>query len=238
MLPGELHDELLAVEEAIGAEVGIKALSAKDAEWIRRFDVAAMETGMVNGVAFANLLIPEGEELTAHTVAHEVMHAHRNLAQSVWRLVDASGSANPLPMVIENDIEHLTIIPREMAFFPEAATFWEAEWAGRINDQVEQLRSADQFERMAGKAGALRLWLTLDLIMPAHVGRDRLHEALAGLGSGRDAANILKSYHRAQPRKLDLIAMAVRFAGLPTERFAAQRYLPAERRIEGRSLPS
>lgn len=238
MLPAELRYELMETEAAIGAHIGVRPLGARDIALIRRGDVCAMETGVELGVFYANLLVPPSKEIARHVLAHEVMHAHRNLVKSVWRLVDASGDEKSLPTGIENDLEHLVIIPREIGFFPEACAYWHQEWSSRIDDQLASLVATDRYERMAAKGNTIRLWLTLEQVMPSHNRRSELESAINAAGYGRDATNVIKAYNRAQPNKIALAAMAVRFAGLPIQMFGAARYLPAEHRIERRNLPA
>ncbi len=228
----------METEAAIGAQIGVRPLAARDIALSRRGDVFSIETGMKRGVSYANLLVPPSQEIEPHVLAHEVMHAHRNLVQSVWRLVDAFGEQKSLPTVIENDLEHLVIIPREIGFYPEAFDYWHREWSSRIDDHLCSLRATGQYEKMAAKGDAIRLWLTLEQVMPSHALRCELQAAINAAGYGRDSTNIIKAYNRAKPSKLELAAMAVRFANLPIERFAAERYLPAEHSIERKNLPA
>lgn len=238
MLPAELRYELMETEAAIGAPIGVRPLAARDIALSRRGDVFSIETGMERGVYYANLLVPASQEIEPHVLAHEVMHAHRNLVQSVWRLIDASGEERSLPNGIENDLEHLFIIPREIGYFPEASEYWHREWSCRIDNKISCLGATDQYQKMAARGEAIRLWLTLEQVMPSHTRRDELQTAINAAGYSRDASNVIKAYNRAQPDKLALAAMAVRFASLPIHLFAAARYLPAEHRIEHRNLPA
>jgi len=239
LLPSELVTEVAAVEEAIGSTIGIKAPPKYDPLLSRRPELVAIETGMIAGRSYANLLIPTGVDLKAHTLAHEVMHAYRNLVQRVWRLIDASGQERLFPTMIENDLEHLFIVPRELDLFPEARVYWEAEWTAKVTQQAfEDLQQTERpFDALAMRGNLLRLSLTLEQVLPDLPAREVLLQGLATSGLSRDAENLSRSYHKADGSKPALAAMSLRFARLPFDRFRLARYLPAARTIETRAIP-
>ena len=74
-----------------------------------------------------------GNAISAADLSHELIHARRDVLQSVPRLVPLRRAKHPeLIYAINNDLEHLFVIPEELTFFPEQEAKWADKYTGFI----------------------------------------------------------------------------------------------------------
>lgn len=97
----------------------------------------------------ARLLVPSTIELSDGPVLHELLHIHRFLVEGAPQISVCEGHWNPdLERVfaqLDNNLEHLVIVPIEIQRIPERRTCWVTKLR-RVLSQVQhgQLLKADQ----------------------------------------------------------------------------------------------
>lgn len=127
--------DLLAVPAAVRALTGIDVVArpfAKElkAEHPHFADAEALID--IDPGARAITIFFDPERISASILAHELIHLRRDLLESVPKLAAAPG----LPQegrtdvwAVENEIEHLLIVPEQIAAFPEAEQWWTSVYA-------------------------------------------------------------------------------------------------------------
>jgi hypothetical protein len=223
LLPEASRREVLEVEGAIEGEIEIAPLTPEFAALVGRSDIAGLDSGMQNGRSFVRILLPPGST-SIPSIAHEVMHAHRMFVQSVWSVTDAAGRLKGPPARLENDLEHLDIVPREIALFPSQRSYWESEQAESITKALTQ-PALQRVELML-------LWLTSTKLSPGLIERKRLEKAITKAGLKVDARLLISRIDRAAGDKLKMAAALINAVGFNPSMLRMMRYLPRERRIE------
>lgn len=223
LLPEASRREVLEVEEAIEGEIEIAPLTLEFAALVGRSDIAGLDSGMQNGRSFARILLPPGST-SIPSIAHEVMHAHRMFVQSVWSVTDAAGRLKGPPARLENDLEHLDIVPREIALFPSQKLYWERDQAESIIKALAQPPSR--------RVELMLLWLTSTKLSPGLVERKRLEKTITKAGLKLEAGRLINRIDRASGDKLKMAAALVNAVGFDPSMLRMMRYLPGERRIE------
>jgi len=238
-LPEELRREAEAVEEAIGGNITTQPMGADVEQMLGRGDLAAMDCGIVRGRAYATVHVPRSGVIDVRTLGHEIMHAHRNLVEQVWQLQGASGLSK-IPAFIENDLEHLVIVRREIELFSDAKAAWESDFRRNISGLVQQSRRNDLSagDTLNLRFSMLRAWLVTTQLTPGLAESDELMAELDRRGFRRDTANIISSYRKVAGDKEAAAAMMVRFAKLDPDKFALMRFRPQQGAVERKALPA
>ncbi|CAM3682244.1 hypothetical protein [Polaromonas hydrogenivorans] len=86
------------------------------------------------------LWVAPGIKLAAHMISHELIHLRRNILEGVPKIFPRTNIEEAYmteSYFLENELEHLFIIPEEISLFPEA----EAWWAEHYRQQIEKVRT-------------------------------------------------------------------------------------------------
>lgn len=73
--------------------------------------------------------------MSPRVIAHELIHLKRNVLESVPKFFPvASASAAEIQSIylLENALEHLFVVPEEIAAFPEAQSYWASDYAAWV----------------------------------------------------------------------------------------------------------
>lgn len=136
-LPGALRSVPLTVQEATGIEVSLRKISE---EAVGREFARAPAVLDIDPDNDAITIWIDPESVTVSTLAHEVIHLRRNIVESVPKLFPTKGvSPSVAAMVwgVEGDLEHMMVVPEEMAAFPEARNWW----IDHYEDKAERVES-------------------------------------------------------------------------------------------------
>lgn len=230
--------EAEAVEEAIGGRIAITAMSQEIGRELGRDDLVAITCGITAGRGFATVHVPTKRALDVRTLGHEVMHAHRDLVDNVWKLEGIFGSR--IASSIDNDLEHLVIIHREIEMFVGAEVAWAADFRQNISGLARQSVRTDlnEGDTLALRFNLLKAWLVTSLLMPRLPELDTLAGEIDRRGWRRDASNIVAAYGRNASDKQASAAMMIRFARLSPDRFGLMRFLPRAGEVERKVLPT
>ncbi|MBR8211142.1 hypothetical protein KDW61_20995 [Burkholderia cenocepacia] len=123
-LPASLRSVPLAVQEMTGISVTIQKINedAVGGEFARASAVLDVDPDN-NAVT---IWVDPGS-VSSSSVAHEVIHLRRNVVESVPKLFPSKGVSPAVAAMVwgvENDLEHMMIIPEEITAFPEARDWW------------------------------------------------------------------------------------------------------------------
>ncbi len=97
--------------------------------------------------------------LSPRIISHELIHLKRNVLESVpkfFPVASASGAEIQSIYLLENALEHLFVVPEEIAAHPEAAALWARDYATLVDNSQHN-----------GFALCLH-WVFLRLVLPAH----------------------------------------------------------------------
>ena len=233
-MPSEIQALIVEVEETIGSEIGFQKRDEALAQRLSVGGLAMIETGLRRGDPYAVIHLPASGDFSDHSLAHEVLHAHRNMVGRVWRLTDGAGRLSAVPSAIENDLEHMQILPVEMALFSEARAYWSKDfdrlldWANLRNTVAEGL----------SRATLLRWKALVEMTFPDHPKFSILDAVIDQEGLGRDANKLMEKLIRVGKNKRAAATAVVQFSQLDPSMFALERYVPKEGRVERTSLPS
>lgn len=168
-------------------------------------------------------------ELDHRIEAHELRHLERYLVDRVWQFAPAealSASQQIQAAALDNDIEHLTIVPFELVL-PGAAAFWEALYA-------------EVLKGVPGAGGATsdlsRHVLFLRVVLPDSAVRRDAEQMAGAIGITADVDRLEAWYRQAPDDKLGLGRLMIEQAGLPEAWFKLQRFRPAPAFIEVQAL--
>jgi hypothetical protein len=162
-------------------------------------------------LASARMLIPDEEAFSQEAAFHELQHIRRFLVEGAPRLTDTEDDPDWTPergqrlVAIDNALEHLIIVPRELEQFPLRSAHWEAVIA-RMLDQIDAGGTTCAQRREGGHY----IWIFLRMVMPESpmlerarqvlsveemTSADRLHaELAAAVGSKREVVRCWFDY--------------------------------------------
>jgi hypothetical protein len=164
-----------------------------------------------------------GETLNERDLAHEIIHARRNLIEQVPRLVPANrGRFAAWVTIFENDLEHLFVIPEERSLFADAPAVWEERYR-RLLGGI----GADG-EAFARRFDLLRHALVIGEILPDSLLQVELQALLEAHGLAEEAAVFRRRMAAARGDKRALITASV--TTFPFLRGSAriERFTPVE----------
>jgi hypothetical protein len=134
-LPSDVQELVIQIEDAIGREISIRHETKRGnlGALVERHEVI--------------ILAPCNAVIHPASLYHELLHAKRLLVEGVPRLsidpeVDDDRTESIVRMV-DNNIEHLCIVPIEIGRFPERASYWLGRIATQIVEQ-SKTRSVDE----------------------------------------------------------------------------------------------
>lgn len=141
----------------------------------------------------------QSPDIPPHFLAHELIHLRRNILESVPRLMPLPHAAErELVFGMENDLEHLFIIPEEISLFPEAEAHWAAGYRGIV-----------------ARAGAdpldwFRHWTVINTTLPRQAGLiEDAAARLRALGLIEEAEAFRSAVVQAMPDKRRMLDVAL-----------------------------
>ncbi|MNT05654.1 hypothetical protein D3C72_1402820 [compost metagenome] len=160
----------------------------------------------------AKLLLPSDQPASIEAVYHELLHAHRLWVEAIPELVILTEDENNWQLVgqIEGDLEHLVIIPRQVAagfaeterLQREARKTWETyPWTGNNN-------------AWARRRTCLMQWMSHHLLEDAELS-STMRDCLLSERIFGEADLFRKKALSLVGKKEDLLACAVRFLKIP-----------------------
>ncbi|WP_417067172.1 hypothetical protein [Niveibacterium terrae] len=228
-IPAELRE----VPEKVRALTGIEVVAAPfDEAFIRAnpdfarasavLDIDPRHTSIT--IRFAR------DALNARIASHELIHLKRNVLESAPKFFPQAGAEHAQAqtiLLLENALEHLFVVPEEIAAHADSEAWWVRECA-------EAIRGAD------GHGFTLALhWLFLRQVLTRH--EDLAHDCAARLnrapGFARIAAHLEQQIRKAFPDKaamqqilLGVLSPAIR------ERITVARYQIRDGRLHTERL--
>jgi hypothetical protein len=197
---------------------------------------------MMRGNTITEIIYSLRTELTRAALIHEIQHLYRNVVQGI----EALELRNPnrpdgcrLARILDNDIEHLFIIPIEFAHTRESRQYWEAKYDGALKAVVTDLESQKQDQCLAPalRRDLLRHWLLVCRVFPNWSGRSALESALKKANIWRDAQNLLVAIEHVFPDKVLCIQKLLKFGQLSVDHFRLVQYQVTQQRVACRDVP-
>lgn len=227
-LPSEVQSMVAEVESAINQEIVVRKPSGADPDFVQSSELAYCQCSITPDGLIAEIVFPLDDTPT-HQIAHEVTHIHRSFIQQVDRLsakVQNGGIQEQIAMGIENDLEHILMVPAEIQCFPESLAFWERDF----EQQLEFVRKMPHIgtlpfqNAVLSRLDMIRSFATASLILPLWRGLTEYAELLQRQGVINDACKLADKLRKHQDRKLESIATMLRFAKIERSGFEVARF--------------
>jgi hypothetical protein len=225
-LPDKAKLLVAEVESAIAKEIRIRPRTDADLDCVPDPRLAICDCFVFQGGLHVEIALP-AQVCPVHTFIHEILHAHRNMVQQVHRLVGTDARSERFAMRINNDLEHLFVIPAEIELVPEAIAYWYDHYDEQLEAAIADLDT----HPLARRDNLLRHRLVTALTLPDWKGSGALKEALKANGWGRDADNLVRKIQVQLPDKQSAVSTMLRFLGLDRSRYATEQYLVARRDV-------
>jgi hypothetical protein len=160
-------------------------------------------------------------EAVSHNLIHEILHAQRVAVLGIPRLVCPGNPGMSLTEALENDAEHLFMVPEEIASASEAEAFWEKQESQHLDELMERVSThgPDESDLRAIRHGFLRLWLFVKRVLPSWPGRPALQELLAYRGWQTAADCLVDEVNKPNVDRVEVVRAFLRSDGFPLERF-------------------
>lgn len=221
-LNAELRAFVAEVEATAGLEIVVREDESLNTRgpWGHGMLMVHIESRSLVLVKPTNGYFPDG------AVRHELLHVHRLHGQGIPRIstpVEAGFEDDALDDVlvdIDNDLEHLVIVPLELQLHPERRDHWEA-----VVDQVW----SDSFPAtndQGRRIGGLLQWAFLRHVLPASKARPVAEAALLAVGLTVEADQFADEVIALLPDKVAVTAAVVRWFDLPAHKVVLE-YLSA-----------
>jgi hypothetical protein len=144
-LPQSLRSIPDLILEKTGIEVEVLPKELCDATFI---DVEkAVAIADVNGSEQRVVIWCDQQTITSSVMGHELIHLRRDICEEQLKVTPAKRSSPGFESMIhlmENEIEHIFVIPEELHHFPDA----EARWAAVYDGVVEGIITRDPLDRI------------------------------------------------------------------------------------------
>jgi hypothetical protein len=231
-LPAPIQAMVNEVESLVGSEIAIRQRVPEEDALFPDKSLAYCDCYMLNGVTTVTIIKPVGT-MAVHYLIHEILHAHRNIALAVLRLTSASGDnevANHTACYVDNDIEHLYIIPAEIEYAPEARTYWENHYFQKI----QELSIAVQNPRRSAidnvnlKNSLLRHWLVTSCTLSGWPARERLRTFLELTGFASEADILISDFNLQRQDKARFVGVLLRALQIDREQYLLTRFVVSE----------
>lgn len=232
------------VEATINAEIEVKPRDLETTALIPDESPAVCDCFFDGRTFGATILYPAHMgEPTAHILSHEVMHAHRNFVLSVPRLEAANDddqAAGRIAGRLENDVEHLTIIPIEIAWYAEAREYWGRHYHEMLLEltPIVRSRALSSVEQRALRENLLRHWMVTSSTVPNWSGQSALAQMLNERHLLPAANRLLALVPHARTDKPRFLAALLSLLDLDPSRYILSRFSVSNRRMELQRLPS
>jgi hypothetical protein len=155
---------------------------------------------------------PESD-ITPHMLGHELIHLRRNVLEGVHKIfprADVNVGISQEALFLENELEHLFVIPEEISLFPEA----EAWWTEYYRQQIQKARTEP--------VAMAHHWRTIRIALPK---QKELLDACAAIILGFDstvAVGLANNFHQfianVMPNKREMILEAIHMYPAPAVR--------------------
>lgn len=191
-----------------------------------RPDGRSQPASIMAGHDGAVIYLPTDEPLTAQAIFHELLHAHRLWVEGVPELVILTEDENNWRIVgeLEADLEHLVIIPRQIAAGMDETKRLRAG-AKKTWTEYPWPETTNSWRR---RYTCLIHWLSHHLFADEEIAA-RMRECIIAEGHFREAELFRKKALSLLGRKEDLLACAVRFLKFPPNEVGV-RYVDIRRR--------
>lgn len=215
LLPVELRQAVEQIEGEIGSAIAIGVLPDATRRAIGNVPALAIDQGERS--LTVRLLLPAGDLPPKHMIGHEIIHAKRTIIDRAPILLDRFQPPRLVVTAINNDAEHLHVIPLETEYFPEARDFWEHEFVQMLRKFGDRLECDP--DRRAIRNDMLRGWLTTSVTVPNWDHANTLKALLGAVGAFSDAENLMRVYSRISTDPVAVLSTLVRFHRLPADGF-------------------
>lgn len=228
VLPERFQQMVVEIESAIGQEIVTRRPKASDPDFMQSDTLAYCHIDLIDGRFIAEIVFPLDETPVRH-VAHEVTHIHRSFVQRVDRLcakvADSDGNAKNA-IAIDNDLEHIAFVPEEIAYFPDAAKAWEADFRRQLESHqgAPHLSVLPRDSAMQERLDLLRTFAAASLILPYWPHLREYEQELHRQGILRDGKLLVTKLAAQRSRKADQIATMIRFGKLAPQAFQISRF--------------
>lgn len=155
--------------------------------------------------------------ISIHELSHEIIHARRNILQSVPRLVPLRRARRPeLIYALENDLEHLSIIPEEISYFPSRDEVWASLYVKYISGSG------------SSAFNLFRHWVVINRVLSTHVSLiQQCRVKLVELGLLELADRFRSEIEMAAANKIELIRVSLKWFPQMRNDICVQRYVVA-----------
>ncbi len=215
LLPIELRQTVERIEGEIGSAIAVGPLPDATRRAIGNVPALAIDQG--DRALTVALLLPAGDLPPAHMIGHEIIHARRAIVDRAPILLDGKQPPRRVVMAINNDAEHLHVIPLEIDLFPEAHAFWASDFQRMLGTFGERLEKDP--DRRAIRNDMLRGWLTTSVVFPNWEHADVLKAQLGAIGAFGDAEKLIHVYQRTSSDPVAVLSTLVRFHRLAADGF-------------------
>lgn len=122
--------ELLQVSAKVLESTGIKVTAQAYSDLFKREQSHFSKADTVLDIDPSRSAITiwfDPDRVTPSTLGHELIHLRRNIVESVPKLFPFSTSAPDATeeiLAVENELEHLLLVPEQISAFPESQVWW------------------------------------------------------------------------------------------------------------------
>jgi len=239
LLPQSIQQLVLDIERVIGKPIAVRRRNSAQgiSEGFARF--VTVRCYLDNGETIVDISYP-GETLELHSLIHEILHAWRYIVLGIPFLnayIDdpyVKRTADSL----ENDLEHILVIPAEIEIAPEAETYWERFYC----DSLREVELALAFKRHSNlgithqQNVLMRMWLATGAT-PQLGFRTKLQSLLEQTDYLAKANSLIADINRVLPNKADMTAVLLSHLNLPTEPYCLEKFDVPGRTISSWAIP-
>lgn len=230
-LPLEIKRIVQEIEERTATEIGIEPLPVQVRKALG--NVPAIKFDGDDRKVTVSLMLPGDIKPPPHMIAHEILHAKHLVLDGAPFLQSKAGPSKLVLTAINNDAAHLEIIPQEIALFPEAKAFWDAEFERGLRSFSNRIVSDS--DKKSVRNDLLRLKLVTSKVLPDWQHHEALHAHVRALNLSSDAANLLAGIDGVAGLRDHVLSTLIRFHRLRTDdyllyyAFSSPTVLPAHR---------
>lgn len=227
LVPGSIQTKVGDIERAIGREVKVR----RDSMGCYKGNNATPPLAVCVCDDRGNQRHVEiilSAQAVPHNLIHEILHAYRTVVLGVPRLVSPENRGSSLTEALENDAEHLFIVPEEMALANEAKAFWEKQ-AGQHFDELSDCLSSHgtvASELPAIRHGFLRHWLFVTRVLSDWPRRPALRELLQRRSWQTAADTLVNELANLSLDKVQVLRAYLRSGSLQLEKFRLRSWDP------------
>lgn len=179
--------------------------------------------GLEHGCAYVRIYWPSGGERNVYVMCHEIEHVYRAFVLQAPKLVLANGNSGVLSVMIDNDADHLMMLPDEFRVFEQSRVYW-------VNETIRAIEEACLWTDQIGKRNNLvKNYALAALLLPNssayEAARDACHPWI------EDAEMLTNGLRSAIPDKKRICRVFVEGLQLHGSRFGWHTYKVSEGHI-------